>query len=190
MNKDTGRSGEASFNGEWWADHMRRNLLECSEHRLFWTTICTVPDGSSLQALWLWLLSSYSHYVIEEKCDDVFGMHLVCFQSLVCYSHCVSNNSVSDDTFSNHTHEMPPFVLFFLLLLIRSSSSEAHQYGYSWSLWMGCSDMRRSLCWKSTVPECLEELNEVDALIIFPVHWTSHTTFRLMVVNSKIAVIP
>ena len=96
-----------------------------------------------------------------DQVDPACSMHLVCFQSLVCYSHCVSNSSVSDDTFSNHTHEMNFFFLFFLLLLIRSSSNEADQYGYSWSLWMGCSDMGPSLCWKLTVPECLEEPNEV-----------------------------
>lgn len=129
-------------------------------------------------------------WIVMDQVDPACSMHLVCFQSLVCYSHCVSNNSVSDDTFSNHTHELNlffVFLLFFLLLLIRSSSNEADQYGYSWSLWMGCSDMGPSLCWKLTVPECLEQLNEVYTLLIFTVHWTSYTT-SLMVVNSKIAV--
>ncbi len=67
--------------------------------------------------------------------------------------------------------------------IMRSSSNEADQYGYSWSLWMGCSDMGW-IC-----PECPEELNEVYTLIAFTVHWTSHTN-SLMVVNSKIAVVP
>lgn len=52
--------------------------------------------------------------------------------------------------------------------------------------------MGPSLCWKLTVPECLEEPNEV----VYPgdlycaLNFTHTHTTSLMVVNSKIAVIP